>query len=69
MVHRWKAEFLQTSKQGLIAGRSGPSTREQQVEAAFEIRERKKGGRGSAGTHLDLEAGWRRTCRPRGSAG
>ena len=32
-IHRWKAEFVETGKVGLTAGRSGPSTREQQLEA------------------------------------
>ena len=29
-IGRWKAEFLEAGKQGLIAGKSGPTTREQQ---------------------------------------
>src|SRR5690606_28486474 len=60
---RWKAEFLEAGKQGLIAGKSGPTTREQQLEAevadltqalgeaAIEIRVCKK------------SAVWRRLCR------
>jgi transposase len=30
---RWKADFLQPGKTALVAGRSGPSTREEQLEA------------------------------------
>lgn len=32
-IGRWKAEFLEAGKTALAAGRSGPSTREQQLEA------------------------------------
>lgn len=32
-VGRWKAEFLEGGRTALLAGRSGPSTREQQLEA------------------------------------
>jgi transposase len=33
-ISKWKAQFLEAGKQGLAAGsRSGPSTREQQLEA------------------------------------
>ena len=32
-IGRWKAKFLEAGKQGLIAGKSGPSTREQQLKA------------------------------------
>ena len=30
---RWKAEFLEAGKTALVAGRSGPSSREEQLEA------------------------------------
>ena len=32
-IGRWKAEFLDAGKTALVAGRSGPSSREQQLEA------------------------------------
>ncbi len=32
-IGRWKAEFLEGGRAALVAGRSGPSTREQQLEA------------------------------------
>jgi transposase len=32
-VGNWKRQFLEAGKTGLTAGRSGPSTREQQLEA------------------------------------
>jgi transposase len=32
-VGRWKADFLEAGKTALVAGKSGPSTREQQLEA------------------------------------
>jgi transposase len=32
-IHRWKADFVEAGKVGLIAGRAGPSTREAQLEA------------------------------------
>jgi transposase len=32
-IGRWKAEFLQAGKTALAAGKSGPSTREEQLEA------------------------------------
>lgn len=32
-IGRWKADFLEAGKTGLAAGRAGPSTREQQLEA------------------------------------
>ncbi len=32
-IGRWKAEFLEGGRTALVAGRSGPSTREQQLEA------------------------------------
>ena len=60
-IGRWKAEFLEAGKQGLIAGKSGPTTREQQLEAevadltqalgeaAIEIRVWKKSAEGRLG--------------------
>ncbi|MGX6404588.1 helix-turn-helix domain-containing protein [Dermabacter hominis] len=32
-IGRWKAEFLEVGKTALVAGRSGPSSREEQLEA------------------------------------
>ena len=32
----WKADFLEAGKTGLAAGKTGPSTREQQLEAEVE---------------------------------
>ena len=32
-IGRWKAEFLEAGKTALVAGRSGPSSREEQQEA------------------------------------
>ena len=32
-VGNWKRQFLEAGKTGLVAGKSGPSTREQQLEA------------------------------------
>ncbi len=32
-IHRWKADFVEGGRTVLAAGRSGPSTREQQLEA------------------------------------
>lgn len=32
-IGRWKAEFIEAGKTALTAGKSGPSTREQQLEA------------------------------------
>src|SRR5215203_2408282 len=37
-IGRWKAEFLEAGKTALVAGRSGPSSREEQLEA--EVAER-----------------------------
>ena len=34
-IGRWKAEFLEAGKQGLIAGKSGPTTRDHHLEADF----------------------------------
>lgn len=35
-IGNWKRQFLEAGKAALAAGRSGPSTREQQLEAAVE---------------------------------
>ena len=35
-IGRWKAEFLEAGKTTLAAGKSGPSTREAQLEAQVE---------------------------------
>ena len=35
-IGRWKADFLEAGKTALAAGRSGPSTREEQLEAQVE---------------------------------
>jgi transposase len=32
-IHRWKADFVEAGKTALTAGRTGPSTREAQLEA------------------------------------
>ncbi len=32
-IGRWKAEFIEAGKSALVAGRTGPSTREQQLGA------------------------------------
>ena len=60
-IGRWKAEFLEGGKTALAAGRSGPSSREQQLEAevteltqalgeaAVEIRVWKKSAEGRLG--------------------
>ena len=32
-IGRWRAEFLEAGKTALAAGKSGPSTREEQLEA------------------------------------
>lgn len=60
-IGRWKADFLEAGKTGLAAGRSGPSTREEQLaaevedltqalgEAAVEIRVWKKSAEGRLG--------------------
>ncbi|NLH71272.1 MAG: helix-turn-helix domain-containing protein [Brooklawnia sp.] len=60
-IGRWKADFLEAGKAGLAAGKSGPSTREQQLEAevteltqalgeaAVEIRVWKKSAEGRLG--------------------
>ena len=38
-IGRWKADFLEAGKTGLAAGKSGPSTREQQLEAEALLRD------------------------------
>ena len=60
-IGRWKADFLEAGKTALAAGRSGPSTREQQLEAevadltqalgeaAVELRVWKKSAEGRLG--------------------
>ncbi len=35
-IGRWKADFLEAGKTALAAGRSGPSTREEQLDAQVE---------------------------------
>ena len=32
-IGRWKAEFIEAGKTALVAGRSGPTSREEQLEA------------------------------------
>src|SRR3954468_19868914 len=60
-VGNWKRQFLEAGKSGLVAGKSGPSTREQQREvevseltqalgeAAVELRVWKKSAEGRLG--------------------
>ena len=60
-IGRWKADFLEAGKTALVAGKSGPSTREQQLEAegagltqalgeaAVELRVWKKSAEGRLG--------------------
>ena len=60
-ISRWKAEFLEAGKTALASGKSGPSTREEQLEAevadltqalgdpAVEIRVWKKSAEGRLG--------------------
>lgn len=60
-IGRWKAEFLEAGKTALAAGRSGPSSREEQLEAevadltqalgeaAVEVRVWKKSAEGRLG--------------------
>ena len=60
-IGRWKAEFLEAGKTALVAGRSGPTSREEQLEAevveltqalgeaAVEIRVWKKSAEGRLG--------------------
>jgi transposase len=65
-IHRWKADFVEAGKTALTAGKSGPSTREAQLEAevadltqalgeaAVELRVWKKSA-AAAGPFADLE--------------
>ena len=67
-IGRWKADFLEAGKTALAIGKSGPSTRETQLEAQVEdltLRDGRSSGRvagleeereGSAGPFEDLEA-------------
>ncbi len=80
-IGRWKADFLEAGKTALAAGKSGSSTREEQIEAevadltqalgeaAVEIRVWKKSAEARLGpsrtSRLSVP---RRACRPRGSA-
>ena len=60
-VGNWKRQFLEAGKTGLVAGKSGPSTREQQLqddvseltqalgEAAVELRVWKRSAEGRLG--------------------
>src|SRR5699024_10957770 len=80
-IGRWKTEFLEAGKTALAAGKSGPSTREAQLEAqvedltlalgeaAVELRVWKKSAEGRLGpSKTSRKSGKRRECRPRGSA-
>ena len=35
-IGRWKAEFIEAGRTALVAGRSGPSSREEQLEAEIQ---------------------------------
>ena len=60
-IGRWKAEFIEAGRTALVAGRSGPSSREEQLEAEvveltqalgeahFELRVWKKSAEGRLG--------------------
>jgi transposase len=60
-ISRWKAEFVEAGKTALVAGKTGPSTREEQLEAevveltqalgeaAVELRVWKKSAEGRLG--------------------
>ena len=80
-IGRWKAEFLEAGKTALIAGKTGPSSREGQLEAevadltqalgeaAVEIRVWKKSAEGRLGSsRTSRRSASMRACRPRGSA-
>ena len=80
-VGNWKRQFLESGRAGLVAGKSGPSTREARLEAevaeptqalgkaAVELRVWKKSAGGPAGPFADLEViRVEAACRPRGSA-
>ena len=61
-IGRWKAEFIEAGRSALVAGRSGPSSREEQLEAEVveltqalgeahvELRVWKKSAEGRLGT-------------------
>jgi len=61
-IGRWKADFLEAGKTALVAGRSGPTSREEQLgaevadltqalgEAAVELRVWKKSAEGRLGS-------------------
>src|SRR3954451_20719809 len=81
-VGNWKRQFLEAGKSGLIAGKTGPLTREQQLEAevtvltqalgeaAVELRVWKRSAEGRLGpSRTSRESAPRRGCQPRGSAG
>jgi len=63
-IGRWKAEFLEAGKTALVAGRSGPSSREEQLEAEvaeltqalgeahLEVRVWKKSAEGRLGSSM-----------------
>ncbi len=65
-VGNWKRQFLESGRAGLVAGRSGPSSREQQLEAqvadltqalgeaAVELRVWKKSAEGRLGPSRTL---------------
>jgi transposase len=65
-IGRWKADFLEAGKTALVAGKSGPSTREEQLEAevadltqalgeaAVELRVWKKSAEGRLGPSRTL---------------
>ncbi len=80
-VGNWKRQFLESGRAGLVAGKSGPSTREQQLEAevteltqalgeaAVELRVWKKSAEGAwapYGPRGDPRRGGH--AEPRGSA-
>lgn len=80
-IGRCKAEVLEAGKTALTAGRTGPSTREQQFEAkvteltwalgeaAVEIRVWKRSAEGRLGpSRTSRQSASMRACRPRGSA-
>jgi transposase len=60
-ISRWKAEFVEAGKTAMVAGKTGPSTREEQLEAevveltqalgeaAVELRVWKKSAEGRLG--------------------
>ena len=37
-IGRWKAEFLEAGRTALASGRTGPSTREEQLEAEIAVK-------------------------------